>query len=79
MLFDPFPKEKLFQSLMRKARKHNDEFDAIDGGKLNKSGVTERLRTAMTAIAAGVIKADMNCICEGLCILQDIEASIRGK
>ncbi len=58
------------------ARKRNAELDAIDRGRAGAApgdcGTGVHLRTAMSAIAAGIQGEDWGCVAEGLAMLDEI-------
>ena len=75
-VFSSTSKGKHAYHLMMQARSRNDRMDTIDN--LNKGATPdEQLRTAITAIEAGLQIEDWDCIAEGCCIIQDVEVFLR--
>lgn len=73
--YEPAVKNSKAGRLIAKARKTNDERDAMDG--FPHAPHPEQLRTAIEALGAGVKTEDWSCVAEALCIVQDVELEIR--
>lgn len=80
----------LTKKLLEKARKHNDNFDAIDREHdyptPSECEFDSFLRTAISAICAGLdllaandLDGGKDCIAEGLCMVQDAELMARKR
>lgn len=72
---------KRSEALLRKATKKNAEFDAIDAAHGNPTpaecGPVEQLRTAITAILAGMETEDWDCVAEGVLFVAEAELALR--
>jgi hypothetical protein len=73
---------KRYRRLLAKARQTNARRDADDreGGKAGAPGdcpLDLHLRTAISALAAGMDAGDWDCVAEGLAMLQDAELRAR--
>ena len=72
--------DKTYARLMEKARKTNAERDRVDRaggfGTPGSHGPDELLRTAMTAISAGIRACDDAPLAEGLAMLEQLHRAL---
>lgn len=75
-------KSKRYNRLMKRARKLNVQRDKLEkaaGFSIPEDGLLSAgLRDAMSAIEAGIVMSDWNCVAEGQAILEVIEKRARG-